>query len=100
MLEIREKILHFDEVWYGAAWCVDDWAIKLRLGCTHTHGGQGYLNAGMIHVTEIKTKAQIRAIVIPRYMCPSASLETQVWTEEEKCFTKLNQSQTNQVNVP
>ena len=65
MLEIREKILHFDEVWYGAAWCVDDWAIKLRLGCTHTHGGQGYLNAGMIHVTEIKTKAQIRAIVIP-----------------------------------
>ena len=36
MLEIREKILHFDEVWYGAAWCVDDWAIKLRLGCTHT----------------------------------------------------------------
>ena len=87
--------MHFDEVWYGAAWCVDDWAIKLRLGCTHTHGGQGYLNAGMIHVTEIKTKAQFRAIVIPRYMCPSASLETQVWTEEKKCFTKVNQSQTN-----
>ena len=68
--------MHFDEVWYGAAWCVDDWAIKLRLGCTHTHGGQGYLNAGMIHVTEIKTKEQIRAIVIPRYMCPLASIDT------------------------